>query len=510
MASIFKRGRDKKNRYATYWIEYKDHLGKRRTRKGFTDKSLTEQLASKLEQEARLRKTGMIDPAEERLAEYGKAPIGLHLDAFAKHLQKNTPKHSSLTMTRVRRLVTETECETIRELNAERIQLYLRDLLDEGEIGHRTYNHYLQAIESFCNWLVSTRKLVGNPLVGMRRLNTEVDIRHKRRALRSEEFVKLVQSARESGEEIQCFDGDTRARIYILSYMTGLRRKELGSLTPRSFQLDDSPPKLTVEAACSKHRRKDVLPLHPELVTMLRDWLLGLEPDEFLFPLLERRRTWRMVKLDLERVGIPYENAEGIADFHAAGRHTHITELLRSGVSLVQAKELARHTDVKMTMRYAHIGIEDQAAAVARLPWKAPAEARPASQCSGGLETSRPQSGQHSSQYFCGPGGREGAAGGTGQDKGEESPETPNPCGSRGYDASCRSLATSDIQNVSVEAAGIEPASRDVSATASTCVVVSLNFAVPALVDLVRTRLDENFFNSECTRRDSKRSGFGD
>ena len=51
-----------------------------------------------------------------------------------------------------------------------------------------------------------------------------------------------------------------------MSFFTGLRRQELGSLTPRSFRLDDAQPTLKVEAACSKHRRKDTLPMHPELV----------------------------------------------------------------------------------------------------------------------------------------------------------------------------------------------------------------------------------------------------
>src|SRR6185437_8175956 len=55
-------------------------------------------------------------------------------------------------------------------------------------------------------------------------------------------------------------------------------------------------------------------------------------------------------------------------DFHAAGRHTYITQLLRNGATLPEAKELARHTDVNMTMRYTHIGIDDQAKAVANLP----------------------------------------------------------------------------------------------------------------------------------------------
>jgi hypothetical protein len=149
--------------------------------------------------------------------------------------------------------------------------------------------------------------------------------------------------------------------------LTGLRRSELASLTSESFSLDSEPPTVTIDATVSKHRRKDALPLHPELVAMLRIWLADLAPDELLFPKLAKRRTWRMVKLDLERAGIPYKTAEGVADFHAAGRHTYITELFRTGVSLVEARELARHSDVKTTMRYTHIGIEDQARAITGL-----------------------------------------------------------------------------------------------------------------------------------------------
>lgn len=119
------------------------------------------------------------------------------------------------------------------------------------------------------------------------------------------------------------------------------------------------------------HRRKltcdNVLPLHAELVPVLKVWLKQMEPDEPLFPKLARRRTWLMVKKDLERTGIAYVTKEGIADFHAAGRHSHITQLLRSSASL-PAKELARHTDVRLTMKYTHIGIEDQARALAALP----------------------------------------------------------------------------------------------------------------------------------------------
>jgi integrase len=99
----------------------------------------------------------------------------------------------------------------------------------------------------------------------MQRLNQEVDVRWKRRALTAEEVGRLIDSARSSGVRVQGYEREIRARIYILLYMTGLRKKKLASLSPRSFDLDSDPPTLTVEAACSKHRHKDVLPLHPPI-----------------------------------------------------------------------------------------------------------------------------------------------------------------------------------------------------------------------------------------------------
>lgn len=368
MATIYKRKRDLNKKNVHWWIQYYDHQGKRQTAKGYTDKRKTEAKAAKLEEEARLRKDGLLDPEQEKARDHRQTPLSKHLDAYEVSLKRNSPKHVKLSMARVRRIANDAGMKTITDIDVESIEAVLAEMLTSEEIGFRTYNHYIQSFNSFCNWMIPKRS-ASNPMHGMKRLNAQEDIRHKRRALLPEEFGKLVESARSSGISIQCFDGEQRARIYILSYMTGLRRQELGSLTPRSFDLESKPPTVTLEAACSKHRRKDVLPLHETLVSLLRIWLIGLELDEVLFPKLGKRRTWIMVKKDLERTGIPYRDKQDrVADFHAVGRHTHITELLRNGVSIPEAKELARHTDVRMTMKYTHIGIDDQAKAVAKLP----------------------------------------------------------------------------------------------------------------------------------------------
>jgi len=372
MASIFKRGRDKGKKRSCWYIEYTDHLGNRRRKKGFTDKGLTEQLAAKLENECLLRKQGLIDASDEAAKKRKNSPIEEHLAAFESSISRgdNTEKYVKLVMARLRRIVNEAGIERPSEIDFESVETVLREMVESGEIGNKTFNHYVQAMDQFCRWLSHGQRqiLPSNPIAGMARLNTGVDVRHQRRALKAEEFAKLVESARTSYQEIQCFDGEDRARIYLISYYTGLRRKEIGSLTPNSFDLNGNPATVTVQAACSKHRRKDVLPLHDDLVAMLKEWLPGKAEGEVLFPNLGKRRTWLMVKKDLERVGIPYETSEGIADFHAAGRHTHITELLRNGATLPQARELARHCDVRMTMKYTHIGIDDQAKALKFLP----------------------------------------------------------------------------------------------------------------------------------------------
>lgn len=372
MATTYKRKEDKGKPNACWYLGYKDENGKQRTKKGYTDRKATKELAEKLERDARLRREGLIDPQAEKLRDQRQAPIDDVVDLYETGLKsrRTTVKHVSLTLSRVRRIIKGCEFQILSDIETETVQGFLDDLAEEEDFGHRTCNHYVQAIDGFGNWLVSTKRTALNPFAGLTRLNVEVDIRHPRRALSVEEVGQLIRSARESGKDIQCFTPEERARIYIISGLTGLRRKEIASLTPRSFDLKADPPTVTVQAACSKHRRLDVLPLHPQLIQVLPEWLRGLSKDEFLFPKLANRRTWLMVKKDLERVGIPYQTPEGIADFHAAGRHTYITGLLTNGATLPEAKELARHTDVKMTMKYAHIGIGDRAKALANLPFQ--------------------------------------------------------------------------------------------------------------------------------------------
>ena len=76
-----------------------------------------------------------------------------------------------------------------------------------------------------------------------------------------------------------------------------------------------------------------------------------------------------MLRADLEAIGIAYKDNKGqVIDFHAL-RHTFITLLVRSGVSVKTAQVMARHSTPSLTIgRYAHADTADVQKALASLP----------------------------------------------------------------------------------------------------------------------------------------------
>ena len=142
-------------------------------------------------------------------------------------------------------------------------------------------------------------------------------------------------------------------------------------LTRQSFRLDEETPTVTVQAAYSKHRRQDVLPLHPSLVAMLRPWLAAKPTWGRIWPgkWAEYKFAGKMMQVDLQAAGVDYIDAHGLyADFHAL-RHTFITNMMKSGVNPKTAQALARHSTIDLTMNvYTSLTVTDQAAALNTLP----------------------------------------------------------------------------------------------------------------------------------------------
>jgi integrase len=148
-----------------------------------------------------------------------------------------------------------------------------------------------------------------------------------RRALSEAESNALIQAAARGGI-VFAVSGPDRAMLYRLAALTGFRRKEPRSLTPKSFDLDGNPPTVTVRAAYRKHRRDDIQPIPEALAALLRPWLTSRPSVAPLFGNLTKH-TAAMIRADLADAAIPYANNGATADFHAL-RHSYPTALAKS------------------------------------------------------------------------------------------------------------------------------------------------------------------------------------
>jgi hypothetical protein len=153
---------------------------------------------------------------------------------------------------------------------------------------------------------------------------------------------------------------------------TGYRAEELANLVPESFALDAEPPTATLPARLTKNKRTATQPLSAEVADVLRDYLRDKPAGRPVWPGTWFDKAAEVLRVDLEAAGIPYalEGPDGplFADFHAL-RHSFVALLDKTGATLKEAMQLARHSDPRLTMAiYGRARLHDLGAAVERLP----------------------------------------------------------------------------------------------------------------------------------------------
>ena len=268
---------------AEWWVRFKNADGEWERRKGYTDRQATEALGVKLERRASLKREGLADPFEE----HHTRPLAKHLEDFKADLAARgvSPEEVIRIPSRAGKVIDGCRFEKIADLSASGVQAFLAELRRAGR-SPQTANHYLQSIKQFSRWLVRDHRTGDNPLAHLSKSNVRVDRRHDRRPLADDEFARLIEAA-DAGPAVETIPGPDRAMMYILSAWTGFRRKELSSLTVRSFDLDAETPVVRVTASYAKNGRDDEIPLHPGVVERLTIWLVkkDVAARHILFPL---------------------------------------------------------------------------------------------------------------------------------------------------------------------------------------------------------------------------------
>ena len=408
MASLYKKpvmvtdaasGQRVKAKSRKWWGQLKDSHGRLKRVPLAVDKMAAQTMLNELVRKVERERAGLIDPVEE----HQKRPLLKHLAEFTGYLTNKgvSARRVFETTRKLERAISDRKWKLLRDIDAVSTLEFLGQLRRRDGLSAQTYNHYLTTIKQFTRWLARERRIPFDPLAHLSRVNVQTDRRHDRRALSTEEFGRLVDAAR-SGSRIEGIAGPDRAMMYILASWTGFRKGEIGSLTLRSFRLDDDPPTATVEANYSKRRRRDSQVLHPELVKQLRDWIAvkRVKGDQPLFPVSGRvpggveRKTSKMIASDLTAARqkwleesedsdecwrriqsdfLRYRDHRGLyADYHGL-RHRFCSTLARAGITPKVAQVLARHSDVRLTLGiYTHVELQDQTNAIAALPGPPP------------------------------------------------------------------------------------------------------------------------------------------
>jgi integrase len=361
-------GEDVEYQLEKWYADYRDSNGKRCRVPLSADKSSAQTMLADIIRKVERQKAGIIDKTADEL----EKPVSESIDEYKKHLESNgrSETHVTETIRQIRKLANETGCVLLGDLQrAENsIEKFLADRQQAGN-SYRTINAHLTAIRSFCRWLIQKKRLSADPTIHFNKLNVSVDRRKERRPLTDEEASKLFKTTLESERVFRELTGQDRAMLYMLAQRTGLRRRELLTLMPRSFKLDGKLPTVRVEARNSKHRKEDVLPLPAEIAKELAAYLKNKKRSEPIWPGNWWEKSAKMFRSDLSAAGIQITDEDGkVLDFHGQ-RMTFISGLARAGVSPAKAQKLARHSDVNLTMRaYTHLQAEDLASAVEQLP----------------------------------------------------------------------------------------------------------------------------------------------
>jgi len=302
---------------------------------------------------------GRLAPQKRKQQNGAKKTIAQYIndDWYQDVLTEASVKHAGLTRLRAERTFEEAALTDIEKITLAKTRTALHRLRcsardpkkkqeDYALLSEQSRKHYARCCKQFTAWLVREGHLKKDPLKGWK-LKADVEERCRRDRLQPEELSELVQETRKSTRIVEDYDGVLRSWLYVLAAMTGLRRGELASLTPESF--DWGGRTVVVEAAYTKDSKKAVQPLNKAMIPDLKKWVAG--KSGILFPGLADKRTTKMMEVDLATAGLPFRTETGSRCFHCL-RNTYISSLFDIGLSVAQVQRLARHKDVRQTMKY--------------------------------------------------------------------------------------------------------------------------------------------------------------
>lgn len=285
----------------------------------------------------------------------------------------------------VARLIEHNNWNAPDEINLKGAMEYLAAKRKAGWSG-TTHDGAVSAMRNFGAFLYKTGTLRSNPLEHLEASGETGG--QGARALNLEEARALVRAARDRGLRTGK-DKSNAALFYTLLLHTGLRHAEASALLWGDIDLDADVPVLISNPAWSKNGRRELVPLHSELHTLLCEHRKCVQNnrENKVFPHAPNRHT---LDVDREAAGIKRIDARGRqASYHSTRKYL-ATMLDRTGASPGVVSRILRHADNLAQARYIDKDLCAEVKAMQALPYLDPKNAGNAlEETSASADTSR-------------------------------------------------------------------------------------------------------------------------
>ena len=354
----------------------------------FTDQQQSETLGSKLEglaatlinddrpdKETKVWLEGLPDELRVKLLAWGMLdgktatlakPLTEHVDDYHASLLDldRSEDHANLVKSRVLKILAGCGFTYWKDLDRGKVESWLKRERDGG-MKQQTNRHYVRNLKAFCRWVVDEGRAAESPVATL----TPVPVIDETvPGVFTVEQIQTLLTTTYTGRRRGRATGRDRAMLYKVAVETALRANELRTLTRSSFKLDADPPTVTIEARNSrKSNKRKMIPLRPELVGELRDYLANKVPAARV--LIVPTQTAKMLRADLVVAGVPTVDADGNKLVFHSLRHSAATWLDENGVPLKVVQAILGHSTFKLTSdRYTHTRTKRVAEAIANMP----------------------------------------------------------------------------------------------------------------------------------------------
>ncbi len=319
---------------------------------------------------------------ERRMAEQAKSQT---LDGFLIHQYEpwatSQRKSGAATVKRIRSNYAHLMQRPLVDINLWVIEKWRSEELKRGK-AKTTINRDITTLKACLSKAVEWELLDANPLQKLKPIHTDGLTRARYLAASEESALRDALGEREEQLRKNRASGNAwrRARhqaelpdlssvaftdylqpMVLLSLNTGLRRGEILQL--RWADVDLLRRELIVRGDNAKSGKTRHIPLNNEALTTLQQWRSDARSTAWVFAGNDGERM-QAVKTSWKGV----LHSAAILDFRWHDlRHHFASRLVMNGVDLNTVRELLGHSDLTMTLRYAHLSPEHKADAVAKL-----------------------------------------------------------------------------------------------------------------------------------------------